>query len=190
MVPKHLPRCRSSFRAQQPALGSNMQHSFVTHERVLSHQLASTSGSRVADTRAPRFISGHHKPIRTVFASATQSPPRPIVKPSDSERKDQGAGPGRVFLSSTRAAAGQLWGVLKFFQAEEQAALGSETDSSVLGDATKRAAQVTANISAESSLQSHWPVSLTADLPCRPRRCRIKQKQKRTRNLQLISACI
>lgn len=58
------------------------------------------------------------------------------------ESKEQGGGPGRVFLSSTRAAAGQLWGVLKFFQAEEEAAMSSSTDGNVLGDTAKRAEQV------------------------------------------------
>ena len=80
--------------------------------------------------------------MRVVVAAATQLPSEPVAKPSQIERKEQGSGPGRVFLSSTRAAAGQLWGVLKFFQAEEQAAIDSQIDSSVLGDTANRAEQV------------------------------------------------
>ena len=80
--------------------------------------------------------------MRGGVAAATQSPTQPVTKSSEFERKDQGSGPGRVFLSSTRAAAGQLWGVLKFFQAEEQAAIDSQIDSNVLGDTANRAEQV------------------------------------------------
>ena len=119
-----------------------MQHSLVMHERVLSNRHASTSASHAAHARPQFSLPPHHRPVRVVIAAATQSPSRPSVKPSESEPKESSSGPGRVFLSSTRAAAGQLWGVLKFFQAEEQAAIDSQTDSSVLGDTAKRADQV------------------------------------------------
>lgn len=119
-----------------------MQHSLVMHERVLSNRHASTSASHAVDARPHSSIPRHHKPVRVVIAAATQSPTRPVVKASESERKESGSGPGRVFLSSTRAAAGQLFGVLKFFQAEEQAAIDAQTDSSVLGDTANRAEQV------------------------------------------------
>ncbi|KAL0054462.1 hypothetical protein WJX82_009173 [Trebouxia sp. C0006] len=79
--------------------------------------------------------------MRVVAASATQAPAHSVAKVPDVETKEQGGGPGRIFLSSTRAAAGQLWGVLKFFQAEEEAAMTSGTDSNVLGDTAKRAEQ-------------------------------------------------
>lgn len=118
-----------------------MQHSVVMHERVLSNQHASTSASYTVDARPLRLIPRHRKPVRVVLAAATQSPVRPAAKPSETDQ-GAGAGPGRVFLSSTRAAAGQLWGVLKFFQAEEQAALSPQTDAQVLGDTAKRAEQV------------------------------------------------
>lgn len=119
-----------------------MQHSLVMHERVLSNRHASTSVSHAADARLHSSIPRHHKPVRVVIAAAAQSPTRPVVQASESERKELANGPGRVFLSSTRAAAGQLWGVLKFFQAEEQAAIDAQTDSSVLGDTANRAEQV------------------------------------------------
>ena len=118
-----------------------MQHSVVTHERMLSNQHASTSASYCVDARPLCLIPRHRKPVRLVLAAATQSTARPIAKPSDTDH-GAGAGPGRVFLSSTRAAAGQLWGVLKFFQAEEQAALSPQSDAQVLGDTAKRAEQV------------------------------------------------
>ena len=119
-----------------------MQNSLVMHERVLSNRHASTSASHAADARLHSFLPRHHRPARVVVAAATQSPTRPFVKASENEHKESSSGPGRVFLSSTRAAAGQLWGVLKFFQAEEQAAIDSQTDSSVLGDTARRAEQV------------------------------------------------
>ncbi|KAL0023962.1 hypothetical protein WJX77_003641 [Trebouxia sp. C0004] len=79
--------------------------------------------------------------MRAVAASATQAPAQSVAKVPAVETKEQGGGPGRVFLSSTRAAAGQLWGVLKFFQAEEEAAMNPGTDGNVLGDTAKRAEQ-------------------------------------------------
>lgn len=112
------------------------------HDRVLGNQQAGSIFFFAADVRPPRVYSRICKPMRRVFASATQSPSRSAPTLPSVERKEQGGGPGRVFLSSTRAAAGQLWGVLKFFKAEEEAAMSSDTDGNVLGDATKRAAQV------------------------------------------------
>lgn len=109
------------------------------YDRVLSSQQASTSFCHVANVR-PGLYS--RKPMRVVAASATQAPAQSVAKVPAVETKEQGGGPGRVFLSSTRAAAGQLWGVLKFFQAEEEAAMTSGTDSNVLGDTAKRAEQV------------------------------------------------
>lgn len=111
------------------------------HDRVLSNQQASTSFCHVPDVK-PCVHPRKRTPMRVVLASATHSPARSDSKVPYVEPKEQASGPGRVFLSSTRAAAGQLWGVLKFFQAEEEAALSSETDGNVLGDATKRAEQV------------------------------------------------
>jgi hypothetical protein len=111
------------------------------YDRVLSSQQASTSFCHVANVR-PSLYSCSRKPMRVVAASATQAPAHSVAKVPDVETKEQGGGPGRVFLSSTRAAAGQLWGVLKFFQAEEEAAMTSGTDSNVLGDTAKRAEQV------------------------------------------------
>ena len=111
------------------------------HDRVIGNQQAGPSFFFAADVRPPR-VSRICKPMRCVFASATQSPSRSVPTLPTVERKEQGGGPGRVFLSSTRAAAGQLWGVLKFFKAEEEAAMSSDTDGNVLSDATKRAAQV------------------------------------------------
>ncbi|KAA6427145.1 MAG: hypothetical protein FRX49_02902 [Trebouxia sp. A1-2] len=108
------------------------------YDRVLSSQQASTSFCHVANVR-PGLYS--RKPMRVVAASATQAPAQSVAKVPAVETKEQGGGPGRVFLSSTRAAAGQLWGVLKFFQAEEEAAMTSGTDSNVLGDTAKRAEQ-------------------------------------------------
>ena len=80
--------------------------------------------------------------MRAVAASATQAPAHSVAKVPAVETKEQGGGPGRVFLSSTRAAAGQLWGVLKIFQAEEEAAMNPGTDGNVLGDTAQRAEQV------------------------------------------------
>lgn len=85
------------------------------------------------------MLPRHHKPV--VVAAAAQAPTRPGTSPSDTKQRELGNTPGRVFLSSTRAAAGQLWGVLKFFQAEEQAAINSQTDDNVLGDTANRAEQ-------------------------------------------------
>ena len=111
------------------------------YDRVLSSQQASTSFCHVANVR-PSLYSCSRKPMRVVAASATQAPAHSVTKVPAVEAKEQGGGPGRIFLSSTRAAAGQLWGVLKFFQAEEEAAMTSGTDSDVLGDTAKRAEQV------------------------------------------------
>ena len=106
-------------------------------DRMLSHQHAGPSNALLRDVRPRAFSRSRRVPV---MASATQSASRSIPKLPEIERKEQG--PGRVFLSSTRAAAGQLWGVLKFFQAEEAAAVSPETDASVLGDTAKRAQQV------------------------------------------------
>ncbi len=92
------------------------------------------------------MIPRHHKHKPVVVAAAAQSATRPAANPSETKQKNQGNTPGRVFLSSTRAAAGQLWGVLKFFQAEEQAALSSQTSNSVLGDTAKRAEQASTHL--------------------------------------------
>ncbi|KAL3137117.1 hypothetical protein ABBQ32_006694 [Trebouxia sp. C0010 RCD-2024] len=116
-----------------------MQHSFAMHERVLSNWHASTSAPHAAKARTFPMLPRHHKPV--VVAAAAQAPTRPGASPSDTKQKELGNTPGRVFLSSTRAAAGQLWGVLKFFQAEEQAAIDSQTDNNVLGDTANRAEQ-------------------------------------------------
>ena len=93
------------------------------------------------------MLPRHHKRAPVVVAAAAQTPTRPVANPSDTKQKEQGNTPGRVFLSSTRAAAGQLWGVLKFFQAEEQAAISSQTDNNVLGDTAKRAEQANIDLS-------------------------------------------
>lgn len=114
---------------------------FAMYDRVLSSQQASTSFCPVANIR-PGLYSSPRKPIRVVAASATQAPAHSVTKVPAVEAKEQGGGPGRVFLSSTRAAAGQLWGVLKFFQAEEEAAMSPGIDGNVLGDTAKRAEQV------------------------------------------------
>jgi hypothetical protein len=111
------------------------------YDRVLSNQQASTSFCHVANIK-PGLYSCSRKPMRVVAASATQAPANSVAKVPVVETKEQGGGPGRVFLSSTRAAAGQLWGVLKFFQAEEEAAMSPGIDGNVLGDTAKRAEQV------------------------------------------------
>lgn len=128
-----------------------MQHSFAMHERVLSNWHASTSASRAANARSYPMVPRHHKHKPVVVAAAAQSPTRPAANPSETKVKEQGNTPGRVFLSSTRAAAGQLWGVLKFFQAEEQAAINSQTDSDVLGDTAKRAEQASTHLSQQTA---------------------------------------
>lgn len=106
---------------------------------MLSHDLASTSSRRVCDVKPARSLSRQQLRVR---AAAVQSPSKTTPKASVIQVKEQDDSPGRVFLSSTRAAAGQLWGVLKFFQAEEEACLSSETDSNIMAETTKRANQV------------------------------------------------
>ena len=116
-----------------------MANAWNLSERLLSHDLASTSSRRVYDVKPARALSRQQLRVR---AAAVQSPSKTAPERSVVQVKEHDDGPGRVFLSSTRAAAGQLWGVLKFFQAEEEAALSSETDSNIMAETTERANQV------------------------------------------------
>ena len=150
MVLEHLTSVSFITARTADCAALQMQRSCVMHERLLSSRSASTSAYQAADAKPHPLLPRHHKPVRFVAAAATQSPGRLVAKPAETERKESGNGPGRVFLSSTRAAAGQLWGVLKFFQAEEQAAMDSQTDSSVLGDTANRAEQVGTSLRQQS----------------------------------------
>ena len=130
---------RKQYRAVLPLCG--MAYSCNFPDRMLAHQFASTSSRNVVDVKPARVVPRQRGAVR-ILAAATLSPSKSTASPPLDQVKDSGSGPGRVFLSSTRAAAGQLWGVLKFFQAEEEAALSSETDSNVMQETAKRANEV------------------------------------------------
>ena len=158
-------------------------------DRMLSHQHAGTSSSFFRDVR-PRLYSAPQRRARVVVASLTQSPSRTAAADLPQvARKEQNSGPARIFLTSTRAAAGQLWGVMKFFQAEQAAEVSSETDSSVLGDAAKRAKQVRP-LSQRPCWLCYADQVLICPFACRLKRCKTKLRAKRRRSLLQTSQSI
>lgn len=108
---------------------------------MLAHQFASTSSRKFTNIKPAGSFTRQRAPTHIV-AAATLSPSKLNESQTANPPRPASSGPSSVFLSSTRAAAGQLWGVLKFFQAEEEAALGSETDSNVLQETANRAKEV------------------------------------------------
>lgn len=118
-----------------------MAYACGSPDRMLANQFASTSSHNVVVVKPARVVPRQRGSVR-VMAAATLSPSKSAANVPVDQFKDSGTGPGRVFLSSTRAAAGQLFGVLKFFQAEEEAALSPQTDSNVMQDTAKRANEV------------------------------------------------
>lgn len=125
---------------------------------MLAHEFASTSSRNIADIRPARSFTRPRGPVRIV-AAATFTPSKSVDKSAVVLPKGSTIGPGQVFLSSTRAAAGQIWGVLKFFQAEEEAALSPETDSNILQETAERAEEV----GTSTYHKGHFAVQLT---PC------------------------